>query len=190
MVNAHYVTGQRDASRVGDWMQTISGTMFYPLDPRPEEMDVYDIAHALSNLCRFGGHIRSFYSVAQHSVYVSLVVPQEHALAGLMHDATEAYCVDMPRPIKQHLPAYEAIEERLWLSIAERFRLPVELPPCVKDADNAVLLAEKQQLLARSPAPWSVNGEPAPITIGVGMTPENARRAFLARYAEIVGGML
>ena len=89
------------SERVGDWIQTMSGVIFYPLDPRPEEIRIEDIAHALSHQCRFAGHCREFYSVAEHSVRVSRELPQEFMLWGLLHDASEAYLVDLPRPIKR-----------------------------------------------------------------------------------------
>lgn len=175
-----------DQGRRGDWMQTASGRMFWPMDPRPGEVHIDDIAYGLSNLCRFGGHCTHFYSVAQHSVYVSYQVPSEHALCALLHDATEAYCVDVPRPIKRFLAGYRDIETRIWHAVAARFNLPLEMPECVHAADNAVLLAEKDQIMLPSPAPWSVPGEAAKVTI-VRWTPGNARRMFLRRYHAIIG---
>lgn len=175
-----------EQGRKGDWMQTPSGGMFWPLDPRPDEVHIGDIAHSLSNMCRYGGCCNSFYSVAEHSVYVSYQVPEEHALTALMHDATEAYCVDVPRPIKRHLAGYHDIELRLWAAIAQRFGLPAQMPDCVKDADNAVLLAEKQQIMLPSPAPWSVPGEPADVFIAC-LSPSSARLMFLRRFNELTG---
>ncbi len=81
--------------RRGDWIQVRSGRKFHPLDPRPEDVDINDIAHALSNLCRFTGHCTDFYSVAQHSVIASQIVPPASALAALLHDASEAYMGDI-----------------------------------------------------------------------------------------------
>jgi hypothetical protein len=170
--------------RVGDWMQTASGRQFWPLDPRADEVHIEDIAAALSNQCRFGGHCRWHYSVAQHSVYVSHQVPREMALAGLLHDATEAYCVDVPRPLKHQLTGYADIERALWLAVAQRFDLPVELPEAVHRADDAVLLAEKEQIMRPPPAPWGVPGAAAHITIGY-WTPQQAHDAFLRRFTEL-----
>src|SRR4051812_6540197 len=85
----------------GDWMQTISGKAFFPLDPRPADVDIQDIAHALAFQCRFGGHVKEFYSVAEHSVRVSLICAHEDAKWGLLHDATEAYLSDIVRPVKR-----------------------------------------------------------------------------------------
>lgn len=173
--------------RRGNWMQTYSGGVIYPLDPRPEEIHIADIAHALSNMCRFGGHCNGFYSVAEHSVLVSRCVPQEHALTALMHDATEAYLVDIPRPIKYDLGNYVEIEDQLWLAIAEKWSLPAIMPSEVKAADNAVLLAEAQQIMKPAPLPWSVPGEPAPVMIAC-MAPKDAKAFFLARYEELTNG--
>jgi hypothetical protein len=160
--------------------------MFWPLDPRPEEVFLDDISEALAKQCRFGGCCRFPYSVAQHSVHVSYQVPAQWALVGLLHDATEAYCVDVPRPIKRFLAGYQDIENRIWKAVAERFSLPREMPECVHLADNAVLLAEKAQLMLPSPAPWSVPGEPADIVI-VPMSWETACENFLSRFRELTG---
>lgn len=168
-------------ARRGDWMQTATGRQFWPLDPRADEVEILDIAAALSKLCRYNGHCAWPYSVAQHSVYVSHQVPPAHALTALLHDATEAYCADVPRPLKPHLAGYAAIERAIWLAVAERFGLPGELPACVHDADNAVLLAEKAQLMLPSPAPWNVPGQPAPIRVSR-WTADQAREAFLSRF--------
>src|SRR5689334_2642685 len=115
----------------GDWMQTFTGRRFYPLSPRPGEIDPADIAHALSLLCRYGGHVDRFYSVAEHCVLMSQAVAPEDALAALLHDATEAYVVDVPRPLKRQLAGYREIEEQVWFAIAYRFRLDYELPAAV-----------------------------------------------------------
>ncbi|MGA0610089.1 HD family hydrolase [Caldimonas sp. KR1-144] len=172
--------------RAGDWMQTSSGKAYFPADPRAEDIDIFDIAHALSNLCRYGGHCSTFYSVAEHSVLVSQVVPPELAMQALLHDATEAYLVDLPRPIKHMLPGYCDLEDLNWAAVAAKFGLPYALDQAVKDADNAVLLAEKEQLLGPSPAPWSVPGEPADVTV-LGLPPTAAAATFLRRFFELGG---
>jgi hypothetical protein len=169
------------------WMQTRYGRKFFALDPRPEEVFIDDVAAALSKLCRYGGHCKWFYSVAEHSVHVSNVVPPEHALAALLHDATEAYLVDMPRPIKRQLWAYGAIEDRLWrAAIAPRFNLPIDLPECVKEADNAVLLAERDQIMEATGEQWSVPGKPAPIVTRC-WDAKTAEGMFLKRFVELSG---
>lgn len=142
------------AQRRGDWIQLISGEPFWALDPRPEDVHIEDIAWSLSMQCRFGGHCKQFYSVAEHSVMVSHMVPPEMALWGLLHDATEAYLVDLPRPIKQNMPNYREYEDALAVVIAKRFNLDPIMPAGVKLADAHILLAERNQLMAPSRLEW------------------------------------
>lgn len=173
--------------RVGHWMQTASGGAYWPLDPRVDEISIEDIAHALAHICRYGGHCRKFYSVAEHSVIVSRLVPQEHALVALMHDATEAYCGDIVRPLKRDLTGYAAIERSNWLAIAERFDLPVDLPQCVHDADVAALFAEQKALM--TPKEGQGMGLATPITADpndiAGYLPNSAKTVFLRRFHEL-----
>jgi 5'-deoxynucleotidase YfbR-like HD superfamily hydrolase len=82
------------------WIQTYQGGCFEPFNPHPDQIHIRDIAHALALTCRFTGHCLDFYSVAQHSVMVSQIVSHKHALAGLLHDASEAYLTDVASPIK------------------------------------------------------------------------------------------
>lgn len=171
----------------GDWIQTFTGGRFYPACPLPCHINIEDIARALSRLCRYAGHCEHFYSVAQHSVYVSSMVPLEHQRAALMHDATEAYLVDLPRPVKNLLPDYRKLEQMAWVAIAEEFGLPFELPKCVKDADNRVLLREKELILKPS-APWTqIPVTPAPIDI-VRMDCDQAYAFFMRRFALLFPG--
>lgn len=112
-----------------EFIETSSGIAFYPYDPKEEQIDIHDIAHALSHLCRFGGHSKFFYSVAQHSILVSDYLKQEgHSpliqLYGLLHDATEGYMVDIPTPIKQGLPDYKKAEDVLHDVIWNALDLP------------------------------------------------------------------
>lgn len=177
--------------RRGDWMQTFTGQAFWPLDARPAEVDPVDVAHALAHLCRYGGHASRFYSVAEHCVLMSHVVPPDDALAALLHDATEAYMVDLPRPIKRQFPEYRAAEDRLWLVIAERFGVDAVLPASVHDADNRILLDERAALLGPQPRPWAQDLEQLS-ALGIGITgwpPSMAKVAYLARLRELTGGV-
>lgn len=144
-----------DAPR-GDWMQTFTGVAFYPADPQPEEIFIEDIAHALSLQCRYGGHCDRHYSVAEHCVHVSYMVPPEDALAGLMHDATEAYLMDIPRPVKALLPQYRDLEDKLWAVIAKRFDISPVLPTSVHEADNRILNSERDANMKAPPQDWGV----------------------------------
>jgi hypothetical protein len=158
----------------GDWMQTFTGRRFYPLSPRAADIDAADIAHALSLLCRYGGHVDRFYSVAEHCVLMSRAVPPEDALAALLHDATEAYIVDVPRPLKRQLPGYREIEQAVWHAIAVRFGLDLALPASVHEADNRILLTERNALMANA-GTWSLDGvvEPLPVAV-IGWSPPQA----------------
>lgn len=169
------------------WLQTRTGIVFDVLTPHSCDIRIEDIAHALSNLCRFGGHCRRFYSVAEHSVHVSYLVPPEHAFAALLHDATEAYCVDVPRPIKELLPRYREIESGIWAAIAKAYDLPLVLPECIKEADNAMLLAERDHLLDEPPIPWAWAAGLTPADrLPMCLAPHGAKEAFLVRFEELL----
>lgn len=184
-MNMTYDNRVAGEDRIGNWMQTHSGRRFFPIDPRPDEVHIEDIAAALGKLCRFNGHTLHFYSVAEHSVLVSQVVPRQDALAGLLHDAAEAYVGDVIRPLKAYLPGYAEIEHKVWLAIAERFNLDPELPESVKRADDAVLLREARHIMAPPPELWNVSGEPANVAIS-GWSPLHATTHFLLRYETLV----
>lgn len=173
----------------GDWMQTFTGRRFYPLSPRPEDVDPVDIAHALSLLCRYGGHVDRFYSVAEHCVLMSRAVAPEHALWALLHDATEAYVVDVPRPLKRSLPGYKDIESVVMVAIVERFGLPsVFMPDQVHDADNRILLTERNALMSASSEPW-VMEHLGPLDVEIhAWPPAEAERQYTARLIELTEG--
>lgn len=132
------------------WIQTFTGCKFWPLDPRPEDVCIEDIAHSLSNQCRFSGHTREFYSVAQHSVHVSDAVETKDALWGLLHDASEAYLVDLPGPLKRSNlgVGFRVAEYVLMEVICEAFDLPKVQPMSVALADTRMLYTERRDLLA------------------------------------------
>lgn len=107
-------------------------------------IELEDIAHALGMLCRFNGHIRRFYSVAQHSVVVSHLVEPELARAALMHDATEAYMGDMTAPLKRCIPTFRSLEDKLEVAIRAQFDLYVDTGAerAIKAADHCALELE------------------------------------------------
>lgn len=106
------------------FIKTFSGKHFYYDRINKDNIDINDIAVSLSNICRFAGHLSHFYSVAQHAVLCSQLVPQEFAFEALMHDATEAYCQDIPAPLKRLLPDYKRMEEKIDAVIREKYGLP------------------------------------------------------------------
>lgn len=169
---------------------TVSGKYFGFRDTAGNQVDIHDIAHALSHLCRFNGHVRFFYSVAQHSVSVSKVVPAEYALAGLLHDAAEAYIGDVATPLKQLLAEYKVIEQQVEAQIADRFDIPFPFPPAVKHADNILLATEVRDLMPAHEDRWPVETmpdvKPLPAEI-VPLRPRDARQLFLMRYQELTG---
>ena len=130
---------------------TNSGIHFDLRHPTKDMICIEDIAHHLSKLCRFTGAIDPFYSVAQHSLYCSWLVPPEHALTALMHDSTEAYLGDVSKPLKQLLSDYQRLEKIIWAAICQKYDLPLVLPKEVKDADAQAYVKERDHLFASSP---------------------------------------
>lgn len=165
---------------------TASGTYFNFLKPEESAFTIEDVAHALAHICRFTGHCREFYSVAQHSVLVSYHVPPEHRLAALLHDAAEAFVGDVASPLKQLLPEYRAIERGVEQVVLTRFGVDPVLPPCVKEADLRALLTERHYLMPYHDSDWDctkglhVFGERI-----TPVAPPVAKAMFLRRYNEI-----
>lgn len=161
-------------------MRTYSGKFFYPEHVDVLEVDIVDIAHALSNVCRYNGHLNHFYSVAQHSLIVSELVPQEYALEGLLHDACEAYIPDMPSPLKGLLPDFVALQDEIMAHVFKHFNLKYPLPGEVEYIDKNIRGAEmfwlsnwNEAFLAR--LDYKV----------VPMSPTIAEHQFLNRFAEL-----
>lgn len=166
------------------WHQTYTGRRFNAIDPRPDDVDILDIAHSLAHTCRYKGHCARFYSVAEHSVYVSRIVP---SLEALLHDAAEAYSPfgDVPRPYKHLFPFVVEVEDRLEQAIAEHFGLEWPWPVGVKVAD-CMLLADEKAALMRPGHDWQL---PYP---GTGAkiecwSPRRAEYEFLKRFKELEG---
>src|SRR5271156_5062786 len=172
------------------WIQLYSGGRFHILEPRQDEILITDIGHALAFLCRFTGHVRRFYSIAEHSVLGSRLVPQKDALWFLLHDSSEAYLNDINRPLKHFTGVgseYLPVEKIVMEAILHKFRLPLDEPPSIKKVDNAMLFAEKEQLLV--PMEWDTKwGDVRPADIKVKCwAPEVAEVEFLHRFYELTG---
>jgi uncharacterized protein len=157
---------------------TATGREVNPLALRVEDIDIRDIAHALALTCRFNGHCRMFYSVAEHSVLVSNLCPPEFALEALLHDASEAYLGDVPTPLKRQWPEYRIAEERAQATIAKCFGLPEAISQAVHDADASALQIEKVRLL------WPTD-HASDLTPLRGLSPEDAKGEFLQRYSTL-----
>jgi hypothetical protein len=170
------------------WIQTFTGRAFWPLDPNPDHVCIQDIAHALAMKCRYTGHVKRFYSVAQHSVFASYIVPPVDALWGLMHDASEAYLPDVARPVKRNMPGFREIEDRVMAAVADRFCLPWPMPESIHHADLVLLATERRDLMAAPPYRWisTENIEPIAATIEP-LLPELAELEFLLRWKELNG---
>jgi 5'-deoxynucleotidase YfbR-like HD superfamily hydrolase len=149
---AAYEVRKGDALRVGPWMPTPSGRRFWLQDPRPEEVDPYDLAWGLSRIPRFNGMTVAArpYSVAQHLVLASRLVPGKHALHALLHDAHEAYCQDVVSPLKKLIgESYATVEGRLKTAVSAAFGVAWDdgAERAVKAVDNLLLVTEARDLL-------------------------------------------
>lgn len=168
----------------GDFIQTFSGIAFYPNDPRADEISIIDIAHALAHQCRYGGHTSRFYSVAEHCVIMWFLVPESVAFEALMHDAAEAYLVDVPRPIKRYLVGYREMEAKIEAVIAQKFGLSWPWPNVVMEIDTRILNDERRQLMKGGVLDWAPCGDPLNIAVDC-WAPDIAERRFLDRFAEL-----
>lgn len=169
----------------------ISNGHYFNFDePEHSAFDIQTIAHALSHLCRFTGHTYGFFSVSQHSVLVSELVEPEHAFAGLLHDAAEAFLGDVARPLKQRLPDYQAIEARVEAAVLAHFGLPYPMAPEVHRADRVALYIEQRDLLPahHDDGHWeALLGFESNHPRIFPHSPAVAKAAFLKRYYELAG---
>lgn len=169
-------------TRLGNWMQTYTGKEFYPLDARLDEICIEDIAHALSMQTRYSGHCLQFYSVAEHCVLAATCVETKLKLNMLMHDASEAYLCDVPRPIKSSLTNYKEIEQKLEILIAQKFGLQFPFHEHIREIDNAMLDVERVQNMAKPPKAWDhLTDLVLPITLQF-WTPPEAEAEFLKAF--------
>jgi hypothetical protein len=166
---------------------TCSGDHFSFINPDAYHFEIETIAHALSHLCRFTGHTSSFYSVAQHSVLVSRLVPRHMQLAGLLHDATEAFVGDMTKPLKDMFPEFRRIEKNIENAICRQYGLPCPMPPEIKRADLILLATEKRDLMPHVDTQWRyLEGIDAMKEKITPWPPVMAKEKFLARFDELV----
>lgn len=174
-----------------DCIQTFSGKKFYLINPQPNMICIEDIAHALSMQCRFAGHIKKFYSVAEHSVLVSKLANKENKLAALLHDASEAYIADIVSPFKVFLTNYKELEHNIMLVIAEKFGFTYPFVHDIHESDVAQLKIEAKTLLNAYPQ-WTDEDRYATPTKSNGivpkcLSPKYAELAFLTQYNILKG---
>jgi hypothetical protein len=185
----------RYAGREGDWLITFSGKRFYPQDPRAADVDFRDIGHALSLTCRYAGHVRRFYSVAEHSVLMAIWFEArgetELARWALIHDGAEAYIGDMVRPLKRspELMSFLVVEAMVEMAVfqAAGFRIPTYMPEAVKRADTRIIQDERLALFrpeTLAAAGWTAKGEGLGVTIA-GHPPHVAEREFATAFARL-----
>ncbi len=167
------------------FIETFTGKQFYFLDPKEDQIDIRDIAHSLAFTCRYTGHSSRFYSVAEHSVLVSYLAASP--LAGLLHDASEAYITDIASPIKPYLSNYKELEDMLMGKIAAKFGFDYPLDPDIKDCDATQLKTEAKYLLRSRGQPWA-HLYPTRRPHGIKpmcLAPEGAEALFLERFKEV-----
>lgn len=169
-------------------IQTHSGGYFDIFESGPDAINLEDIAHSLAMQCRYNGHIRLFYSVAEHSAIIAKWLLDQTgdyqlALEGLLHDGSEAYLCDIPRPFKQHLKEYKTLEERVERVVALKFGLVYPWAPIIREADTRILLDEKKVLMLDNKTYWpDMDGfEPLGVRI-VGLPPAEAEALFLDAF--------
>lgn len=177
------------------WIETFTGNKFYYDSIDSNELYIEDIAHALANTIRFGGHAKHAYTVAEHSVHISNLVDPDFALWGLMHDATEAYMMDMPSPLKRFIPKYKELEDRLSNHIFDWFVSPtiknlnpekfLDMFHRVKDADIKMLITERNQLFDNHSL-WGLDDLFEPYDFKLNLwSHKQAEQEFLNRFKEL-----
>lgn len=167
----------------------LSGGLFDYNNPEDSDVTIEDIATALSNVCRFSGHIHYFYPVAQHCVNASLIVPPEFAFDALMHDTAEAFTNDLPTPLKWAVPVFKELEVRIEAAMAKKFGFNYPFGPEVKLADLQMLRMEKEKI-KRDKSHWQMlEGieieDVKPLVDLHAMSPNKAKELYLNRYQEL-----
>lgn len=168
-------------------MQTFSGKIIDLSRICEDDISVEDICHSLAHINRFTGHSLVGYSVAQHSLMVSDLCPEEYRLWGLLHDASEAYLGDVSTPLKSLLPEYAEIEGKVQRIIAGRFNLPWPIPKEVKVADREALMVEKRELFSVRREWLGEVQPPASMTVGAVMSPSLAKWVMFERFKQLKG---
>ncbi len=171
------------------WIQTYTGCKFWPLNPRPKDIYIEDIAHGLALKCRFNGHCKEFYSVAQHCVVMSWESFDCSPAWRLLHDAAEAYLPDMPTPIKNNIPGYSVIERKILEAVSIKFGLDFNEIHKVKTADLVMLSTEKRDLMGPEPDSWNLLYPPLDSYINPWSWQESEQK-FLERYGQLIEARL
>lgn len=159
----------------------------YPTRPDRRVVELEDIAHALSHVCRFGGHVCRHYSVAQHSVLLSYECHREDMLNALLHDAAEAYVGDVVRPFKLQIPWFKPLEARWLRAISKALGTPlIREPRRLVRVHEALLASERRDLLKDVPSlDWGLTEEPLRRKV-TPWAPKEAKARFLLRCQDLL----
>lgn len=169
------------------WFHLRSGKKFYPFKCSPDDIEIRDIANSLSKICRYGSHTYGFYSVAEHSYYVSMLCDPKDALWGLLHDAGEAYLGDLIYPVKQLFPMFDFLERDIMKAITSKFGLDKQMPDSVWSVDRGIWIPEARELQLIDPEEhgWpDLSDERLSLNIQK-LQPQEAELLFLNRYKEL-----
>lgn len=171
------------------WISLLSGAQFNYNKPEKSDVTIEDIASALSNVCRFSGHLPYFYSVAQHLVNTSRIVPDHLAFTAVMHDTAEAFTNDIPTPLKWALPIFKELEGKIESAMAKKFNFTYPYPPEIKEADTNMLILEKIYVKGDNSVWPNYEGIKVDHLVHLvdleGWQPRRAKREFLERYYEL-----
>ena len=175
--------------KMDDGIALLSGAMFNYNKPEESDVTIEDIAAALSNVCRFSGHLPRFYSVAQHLVNCSYIVEPEYAYDALMHDTAEAFTNDLPTPLKWAFPIFKELEVKIESAMSEKFGFNYPYPDAVKLADTQMLLLEKN-FVKGDTSEWEYYRDVEFMHLFDSVDlyswrPGVAKNKFLARYREL-----
>lgn len=174
------------------WIQTFTGRKFYPMHPDPVDVNIHDIAHALSLACRFNGHVRRFYSVAEHCLTMSYMVTPDAAIYAMLHDAPEAYLHDMAAPLKHLFPTFVHSEALIFQAILQAFGIPRptnEIREEIKMADLQMLVTERNHFMTTPPEKWfadRIGIEPYENIVFGADSPTNVEMKYLVRLERLI----
>jgi len=182
---------------------TNSGRQIDPFNMRAADVNIFDVAHSLSRICRYSGHVNQFYSVAQHSCILAMNISSvmqfqgakiigdhihaELAFTALLHDAPETYIGDMAAPLKSRLPDYRELEEGVSEAVHEKFGLSEYYLDLVKPLDQAICVNEMDALY-HGGAPAEVRANLGMGIPGIGIipvSPDESEVMFLSIYRQL-----
>jgi hypothetical protein len=174
----------------GVWIETYTGKYVNPTDLKIEDINIIDIAHSLSLICRYNGHCSRFYSVAEHSILVMEYVKKRSSnkvdlLGALLHDASEAYFSDVTRPVKIYLTEVKILERKIEKVIIEKFHLEDMNYALIKDADNSILSLEASNLMSSKGKDWYLPVKSEGKFPELVIRPERVESIFLQKYLSI-----